>query len=60
VQDPSDAFLREGIFLTYTVNPTAGPVLITYPPETAVCNSPEGPFGPPPSAAPPGTLPMTA
>ena len=25
VQDPSDAFLREGVFITYHVNPTAGP-----------------------------------
>ena len=32
VRDPSDAFLREGINLTYTVNPTAT-AFITYPPE---------------------------
>jgi len=46
VQDPSDAFLRQGVFLTYTVNPTAGPVLVTYPPESSACANPNGPFPP--------------
>jgi hypothetical protein len=46
VQDPSDAFLRDGIFLMYTVNPTAGPVLVTYPPESSACANPSGPFPP--------------
>jgi hypothetical protein len=49
VQDPSDAFLRQGIFLTYTVNPTAGPVLVTYPPESSACANPNGPFPPGPT-----------
>ena len=46
VLDPSDAFLRDGITLTYTVNPTAGPVLVTYPPESSACANPDGPFPP--------------
>jgi len=46
VPDNSDAFLREGIFLTYEVNPTAGPVLVTYPPESSACANPDGPFPP--------------
>jgi len=45
VRDPSDEFLREGINLTYTVNPTAT-AFVTYPPETAACANPNGPFGP--------------
>lgn len=49
VQDPSDAFLREGIFLTYEVNPTAGPVLVSYPPESSACANPDGPFPPGPT-----------
>jgi hypothetical protein len=56
VQDPSDEFLREGIFLTYEVNPTAGPVLVTYPPESSECADPENPDGPPST---PGVLPAT-
>ena len=61
VRDPSDEFLREGINLTYTVNPTAGPVLVTYPPESSACADPDGPFppGPTPPAPPPGVLPPT-
>jgi len=55
IQDPSDAFLRDGIFLTYELNPTAGPVLVTYPPESSACANPDGPFPPRPTA-PPGTL----
>jgi hypothetical protein len=49
VLDPSDAFLREGITLTYEVNPTAGPVLISYPPESSECANPPGPFPPTPT-----------
>ena len=57
VRDPSDAFLREGIQLTYTVNPTAT-AFVTYPPESANCANPDGPF--PPGAIPPPTgLPRT-
>jgi DNA uptake protein ComE-like DNA-binding protein len=44
VRDPSDAFLREGINLTYTVNPTAT-AFITYPPESSACANPENPPG---------------
>jgi hypothetical protein len=57
IQDPSDAVLREGITLTYTVNPTAGPVLVTYPPESSACANPAGPF--PPSTTVPPLLPAT-
>lgn len=58
IQDPSDEFLREGIFLTYELNPTAGPVLVTYPPESSECANPNGPFPPPPVIVP-GELPPT-
>jgi hypothetical protein len=51
VRDPSDEFLREGILLTYTVNPTAT-ALVTYPPESSACANPENPPGVPPSAPP--------
>jgi hypothetical protein len=57
VLDPSDSFLRDGIFLTYTVNPTAGPVTVTYPPESSACANPDGPF--PPTTTTPATLPAT-
>ena len=53
VLDPSDAILREGIFLTYEVNPTAGPVLVTYPPESSECANPPGPFPPGTPVIPP-------
>jgi len=51
VEDPSDAFLRDGILLTYTVNPTATAV-VTYPPASSGCNTPPGPT---PPVTPPGT-----
>ena len=55
IRDPSDEFLREGILLTYTVNPTAT-AFITYPPESSACANPDGPF--PPGPTPPrGGLP---
>jgi hypothetical protein len=57
VRDPSDEFLREGIVLTYTVNPTAT-ATVTYPPESSTCANPDGPF-PPTATAPPGGLPPT-
>ena len=57
VRDPSDEFLRAGINLTYTVNPTAT-AFVTYPPESANCANPDGPF--PPGVTPPPTgLPHT-
>ena len=52
IRDPSDAFLREGINLTYTVNPTAT-AFITYPPESSACANPDGPFTPAPPRLPP-------
>jgi hypothetical protein len=55
IQDPSDEYLRDGIFLTYSVNPVAGPVLVTYPPESSACANPDGPFPP----LTPGQLPPT-
>ena len=45
VRDPSDEFLRAGITLTYTVNPTAT-AFVTYPPESSNCANPDGPFPP--------------
>ena len=46
IRDPSDEFLREGINLTYTVNPTAT-AFITYPPESSACANPDNPVAPP-------------
>jgi hypothetical protein len=57
VRDPSDAFLRDGIVLTYTVNPTAT-ATVTYPPESSACANPNGPF-PPGSTTMPDELPPT-
>jgi hypothetical protein len=45
VLDPTDAFLRDGIVLTYTLNPTAT-ATVTYPPESSACANPDGPFPP--------------
>jgi hypothetical protein len=58
VRDPSDAFLREGINLTYVLNPTAT-AFVTYPPESANCANPDGPFPPGVTPPPPGTRPPT-
>jgi hypothetical protein len=55
VRDPSDEFLREGIDLTYEVNPTAT-AFVTYPPESSACANPDGPF---PPGQVPGQLPAT-
>ena len=52
IRDPSDAFLREGIRLTYTVNPTAT-AFVTYPPESSACANPDGPFTPSTPGLPP-------
>ena len=52
VRDPSDAFLREGINLSYTVNPTAT-AFVTYPPESSACANPENPPVAPPVVRPP-------
>ena len=56
IRDPSDEFLREGINLTYTVNPTAT-AFVTYPPESSACANPDGPFGPGVTPPPPGVGP---
>lgn len=59
IRDPSDEFLREGITLTYELNPTAT-AFVTYPPESSACANPDGPF--PPGVVPPlvpGQLPPT-
>jgi hypothetical protein len=45
VRDPADEFLRAGINLTYVLNPTAT-AFVTYPPESANCANPDGPFPP--------------
>ena len=60
IRDPSDEFLREGIQLSYTVNPTAT-AFVEYPPESSACANPENP---PPPRVPPtpprgGRLPPT-
>jgi hypothetical protein len=54
VTDPTDAIWRDGINLTYVVNPTAT-AFVAYPPETAACASPENP----PAVSTPGGLPRT-
>ena len=54
LRDPSDEFLREGIDLTYTVNPTAT-ARVTYPPASSACANPDGPFPPGVTPPPPGT-----
>jgi hypothetical protein len=46
VEDPTDAFLRDGIVLTYEVNPTAT-AIVSYPPASSGCNTPPGPTPPP-------------
>jgi hypothetical protein len=53
VRDPSDEFLREGINLSYSVNPVAT-AFVTYPPESATCSNPENP---PAVPRPPGLPP---
>jgi hypothetical protein len=59
IEDPSDQYLRQGITLTYTVNPTAV-ATVTYPPESSGCANPKGPFAPVPQpTAPKGGLPPT-
>jgi hypothetical protein len=58
VRDPSDEFLRAGINLTYTVNPTAT-AFVTYPPESATCNNPENLNPPPRTPGAPAGLPPT-
>jgi len=58
VLDPSDEYLRDGIVLTYVLNPTAT-ATVQYPPESSACADPDGPFAPgvtPPAA---GQLPRT-
>ena len=40
VRDPTDDYLRDGIDLTYTVNPTAT-ATVRYPPESSACANPE-------------------
>jgi LPXTG-motif cell wall-anchored protein len=39
IPDPSDAFLREGLVIEVTVNPTAT-ATVSYPPATSVCANP--------------------
>lgn len=55
VRDPADAYLRDGILLTYTINPTAT-ATVTYPPESSACANPDGPFPPGVTAPPPGVV----
>ena len=39
--DPSDAVLRQGVYVRADVNPTAGPQFVAYPEATAACAQPE-------------------
>jgi LPXTG-motif cell wall-anchored protein len=50
-EDPSDAFLRQGLTVTFEVNPTAT-ATVTYPPATSACAGPPAPQ----SFPPPGTV----
>lgn len=55
VEDDSDAILRQGVNLTYAVNPTAS-VFVTYPPASSACANPKNPpVTPPTGSTPPGT-----
>ena len=56
VLDPTDTFLRNGITLTYVLNPTAT-ATVTYPPESATCANPENPPPGLPTRTPPGATP---
>jgi hypothetical protein len=56
--DPTDQHLRDGINMTYELNPTAT-AFVTYPPESSTCANPNGPFPPTPTPQP-GELPPTA
>ncbi len=51
IPDPSDAFLREGLIIDVTVNPTAT-ATVSYPPATSVCANP--PDDSPPTTTVPG------
>lgn len=63
VIDESDAFLREGLLLEYSVGEEVASAEVTYPPESSLCaNPPENPPtttttvpGTPPAEVPPGT-----
>ena len=39
--DPTDAVLRQGVYVRADVNPTAGPEFVAYPEATAACAQPE-------------------
>lgn len=58
VLDPSDEFLREGIQLTYELNPVAT-AFVTYPPESSACANPENPPVTTTTQPPTGVLPPT-
>ena len=38
--DPSDAVLRQGVYVRADINPTAGPLFVAYPEATAACAQP--------------------
>jgi hypothetical protein len=59
VLDPSDARYRDGITVVAEINPTAT-TTITYPPSTAACASPGGPFPPTSTTTSTPILPVTA
>jgi hypothetical protein len=56
VLDPTDEILRAGIDIVYEVNPTAT-AHVEYPPESAACANPNGPF-PPGNPVPPNGEPF--
>jgi hypothetical protein len=39
--DPSDAVLRQGVYVQADIIPTAGPVVVAYPEATTACAQPE-------------------
>jgi hypothetical protein len=54
VLDPTDAVWREGLTIVAEINPTAT-TTVEYPPATTACDSPAGPFPPPPRQLLPAT-----
>ncbi len=62
-EDPTDAVLREGLTITVSVNPSVSDT-VAYPPATATCAGPPGPFQDPvdfrnpPNVKPPAQPPV--
>ena len=55
IPDPSDAFLREGLFIEVTVDPAPpATATVAYPPNTSPCANPPGETPPPTTVCAPG------